>query len=518
MEGMMAYLRVSCSVAALAGAALLGSYTAAGSAPTAQKAKVSNAAVARAVLAGRFQLATPLRKSITALSAKELASLRRGMAQMIAWNSAPHGSANFRRSLKYWANMHGFFGPGCGDVADLSNSGMGGLSAQSETNSDENATWCTCEHGSDQFLTWHRMYLYYFEKVLQQAAGDTSLRLPYWDYQSDAHIPAAYRDQTYVNSDGATVPNPLWVGNRKSALNNGTSTLSASATSVSGAMPATSYLPFNAALEQTPHGSVHCATGVAGCQSGYMGSVPAAGNDPIFYSHHANIDRLYECWLKVDPAGRLPTGSILTATFSFINGAGNQVTRTVGDMKTVQQLNYGYTSGGGCPLILKPIGPIVWQVRPWKVFPLLGPIQIRRGINALPVRLAPEMRTQMFMKTVNQAPIRRATLALEGVAVDEAPGVMFEVALQDSTGKRVTVGILNFFNQTAPHKGNMNMARAQRKEFDATAALQALGGAENAQLVLVPTTGVTGENVMVAAEKLNLRANVRFSSASLELR
>ena len=38
-----------------------------------------------------------------------------------------------------------------------------------------------------------------------------------------------------------------------------------------------------------------------------MGAVPVAALDPVFYLHHANIDRLYDCWLQVDEAGRLPT-------------------------------------------------------------------------------------------------------------------------------------------------------------------------------------------------------------------
>ena len=29
-----------------------------------------------------------------------------------------------------------------------------------------------------------------------------------------------------------------------------------------------------------------------------MGIVPVAGADPVFYMHHANIDRLWQCWIK----------------------------------------------------------------------------------------------------------------------------------------------------------------------------------------------------------------------------
>ena len=50
------------------------------------------------------------RKSVNALTANELMSLRRGVAQMMAWNTAPRDSADFRRSWLYWANMHAHFG------------------------------------------------------------------------------------------------------------------------------------------------------------------------------------------------------------------------------------------------------------------------------------------------------------------------------------------------------------------------------------------------------------------------
>jgi hypothetical protein len=465
---------------------------------------------------GPLKLLPAPRKSITQLSATELASLRKGFAQMIAWNSAPRGSANFKRSLVYWANMHAYIGAGCSPNSGLNYPGMSGISAQSKSTPDENATWCTCQHGTIQFLTWHRMYLYYFEKVLQAAAGDPKLRLPFWDYETDGHVPPAYRSPTYVNGQGQTVPNPLYIANRQAQLNSGAAALSASVVSTAGAMPAKSYSPFNSAIEQTPHGAVHCATGVQSCPSGYMGYVPTAGNDPIFYSHHANIDRLYECWVQVDPTKRLPGGAVLTASFSFIDGAGNLVTRVVGDMLTTAQLGYTYTAGGGCPAVRLARPPLVLQEQPFQVIPLLGETRLPANQRRVPIRAVPELRAGLGAAAGGQ-PVRNATLVLEGVGVDDAPGGLFEVALQRGNGRKVVVGVINSFNATAPGHEGMAAMDDGRRAFDATAAVQALGAGE-AQLVVEPTSGVATGNVALAATGPSARAGIHFSAARLELR
>jgi hypothetical protein len=258
------------------------------------------------------ECAVGLRKSVNALTPAELMSLRRGVAQMMAWNAAPRDGADFRRSWVYWANMHAHFGPTC--AGPISGSGMAGVQTFAASNPAETATWCQCEHGDDRFLTWHRMYLWYFERVLQAAAGDPSLRLPYWDYATDPTLPAAFREPTYVNEAGEMVPNPLRVEARQPSLNAGTAALSPAVRTAAGAMPATSYTSFRRALEQTPHGAVHCSLVIGSCPNGLMGAVPASALDPIFYAHHANIDRLYECWLRIDEAARLPTDPAHLAT------------------------------------------------------------------------------------------------------------------------------------------------------------------------------------------------------------
>ena len=54
------------------------------------------------------------------------------------------------------------------------------------------ATWNECQHASWYFLPWHRMYLYYFERIVRAAAlaagAPDDWALPYWNY--DRAFPA----------------------------------------------------------------------------------------------------------------------------------------------------------------------------------------------------------------------------------------------------------------------------------------------------------------------------------------
>jgi hypothetical protein len=55
--------------------------------------------------------------------------------------------------------------------------------------------WNQSQHGSFFFLSWNRMHLYFFERILRAASGDPNLTLPYWDYSNPAQraLPIAFR-------------------------------------------------------------------------------------------------------------------------------------------------------------------------------------------------------------------------------------------------------------------------------------------------------------------------------------
>ena len=56
--------------------------------------------------------------------------------------------------------------------------------------------WQTCEHHTDFFWPWHRMYLYWFEQIVREQSGDPDFALPYWDYSDPTrqYLPFAFRD------------------------------------------------------------------------------------------------------------------------------------------------------------------------------------------------------------------------------------------------------------------------------------------------------------------------------------
>jgi tyrosinase-like protein/polyphenol oxidase-like protein len=465
------------------------------------------------------------RKSVTDLTATELMSLRRGVANMMARNGAPHDSADFRRSWIYWANMHDHFGDDC--EGPIVGTGMGGVQTFIASNADETATWCRCEHGTVQFLTWHRMYLWYFERVLQEAAGDPSLRLPYWDYETEAHLPAAYRDASYVDEQGQTVPNPLRVSARRPSLNNGTGALSSFVTSTATAMTDTTFSPFNSDLEQTPHGAVHCAITTGGCPNGgLMGSVPAAALDPIFYAHHTNIDRLYECWLQGDEPGRLPSDPTqLNTVFTFVDADGSTVDRRVSDMLTTTQLGYTYTAGGGCPPSRaevsraaenRPMAPV-----PEQVLASVGPTRLDPTVTTVPLAMSPQGR-QALVERQGVPTSSRTYVTIEGLQYDEAPGVLYNVFLRGAGEKREQIGVINFFNlsssRSADHTGRAGHVRTRGSfRFDITDAVKQLDISGDAPLSLVfePTTGLSDSSPETVAQEMNPQASVRFESAQL---
>lgn len=128
---------------------------------------------------------------------------------------------------------------------------------------------------------------------------------------------------------------------------------------------------------------------------------------------------------------------------------------------------------------------------------LAGPTILTQGRTVVPLRLR-----------LDTAPTRRSELAIEGLDFDVPPRVLYRVWLQGPDGRLAPLGVINFYNETAPGRD----VRARTIRFDATEALRQLGGRATA-IVFEPSAGVTG-----VAARVDPRAHVRFDTIAIRQR
>jgi tyrosinase len=246
------------------------------------------------------------------------------------------------------------------------------------------ATWRKCQHASWYFLPWHRIYLHYFESNVRatvvELGGPRDWALPYWDYSDSLRpevltLPPAFREKRLPSGED----NPLYVSARRAAINSGgkldtrdVSIVQAmkerkfSAVGISGfGGPITDWNVAGGtvgSLENIPHGVVH--TGVGGRDPfGWMSSFSTAGMDPVFWLHHANVDRLWEVWLRQPERANPTDARWLEAEFTLGSGAA-AVTLAVRDVLDTRRppLTYRYSGlSGATP---GPLGAEAGDARP----------------------------------------------------------------------------------------------------------------------------------------------------------
>jgi tyrosinase len=239
-------------------------------------------------------LAIPLRsrRSVALLTVDQLGLLRQAFSAVYAISAQ---QINDERGYEYWAGIHGLPTP----------------------------MYCQNAHGTPYFLPWHRAYLYFFERALQDQVPDATLA--WWDWATPAGqggvIPSAYGDEQdsvgHVNPLHSAAVNPIALEQGKAnGLDMAPNTLREpgqagspplpSRDEIQAALAQTDYDHFRGSVEQL-HNRVHVWVGG---EDGHMSQIPFAAYDPIFWAHHTMIDRLWRLWQLQHP-GANPDASLL---------------------------------------------------------------------------------------------------------------------------------------------------------------------------------------------------------------
>lgn len=323
--------------------------------------------------------------------------------------------------------------------------------------SSDNPDWNQCQHGSFFFISWHRMYLYYFERIVRKYSEESDWALPYWDYSNPRQrsMPALFRENTGDN--------PLYIPERRPSINAG-APLSPETVS----LDCLTRIPFTGtptslesfggqtipapqqfwrgtgALENVPHNVVHNAIG------GWMGSPYTAAQDPVFWLHHANIDRLWNEWISMGGGRMNPDDEVwLNTEFAFFDENGNRVVLTGAEVvNTASQLDYRYD---GDPEDLT--APVLAAddrraSKPQKVMtegPQEGKVELARvagettAFTSEPLTLSVPMEAQNLDMMKNSfAPGKNSNkstyLTVEGVSFDALPEVSIGVFINVPEG------------------------------------------------------------------------------------
>lgn len=290
--------------------------------------------------------------------------------------------------------------------------------------------WDQCQHQTWFFLPWHRGYLHWFEDIVRAAIaelhGPSDWALPYWNYSDvkrpDALVmPVAFRDGKMP--DGTD--NPLFLDHREPHVNAGDPIGPADDVNVDAldipffvAQPPGGSGGFGGPqtgfhhgggrfgeLELKPHGLVHVDIG------GWMGDPATAALDPIFWLHHANIDRLWEIWRTTAGHDNPTSSSWLAEPFSLHDANGQPVTFSAADMldTTSPLLSYKYDTLTD-PRTGVPVQGIADGVEPTAAMPDSQTVPEMVGATTGSIDLGPTSTSAILSISQPSGPAREALL------------------------------------------------------------------------------------------------------------
>lgn len=288
--------------------------------------------------------------------------------------------------------------------------------------------WEQCQHGTWFFLPWHRMYLYYFEAIVARTivdlGGPVDWTLPYWNYCEalDSSVPPAQQQRAlnipseFGSNAGPNQEYPgLWLEGRRNytlliknvdpwrALNEAEFTNAGNNLNFGGGVTGFSHFSNRAGqLEFLPHNVVHGNIG------GAMGDPDTAGLDPIFWLHHANIDRLWQVWLDAGHANPDDDSRWTDFPFHFHDAQGNEVSLDVSQVETTAQLGYSYSPG--YPASAQIIVPTLFAAKTLKPTDIIGATLQTRFADTLGTNIQLEMVPKAFREATLDA-LQQATVA-----------------------------------------------------------------------------------------------------------
>ncbi|KAF9621060.1 hypothetical protein IFM89_016084 [Coptis chinensis] len=222
-------------------------------------------------------------------------------------------------------------------------------------------------HRSWLFFPWHRMMLYFHERILGSLIGDDTFALPFWNWDNPKGmlIPDMYLNGSFYDSQRESAHLPPQVADINfDYVERGLGPEDQIEANiafmyhqmVSGAKKTELFMgcPYKAGeegfcdgpgtIELAPHNALHTWVGnTQNPERENLGAFYSAAKDPVFYAHHANIDRLWDVWtgLRGNKA-EINDPDWLDSYFYFYDEKSQNVRIKIRDVLDMTKLRYTY--------------------------------------------------------------------------------------------------------------------------------------------------------------------------------
>lgn len=141
------------------------------------------------------------------------------------------------------------------------------------------------QHGTWRFLPWHRVQLAAFEKLIAHFSGKDDFALPYWDWQQTPQLPSVlFSDPVLALPGRMATSSTNFAQQRWGRSPIAAQVLTDDFPTFAGQMT------YAGRVEGYAHNLIHTIVG------GSMSNPTTATLDPVFWLHHANIDRVWSTW------------------------------------------------------------------------------------------------------------------------------------------------------------------------------------------------------------------------------
>ncbi|KAL1538366.1 catechol oxidase [Salvia divinorum] len=376
-------------------------------------------------------------------------------------------------------------------------------------------------HFSWLFFPFHRWYLYFYERIMADLLKDPTFALPYWnwDHPKGMQLPGIFDEEDSSlydpnrNQDrrppavlnlalNSTITDPAQIiSNNLSLMYNEMIGTPASATDFMGKAyrdgDAPPTYPDGGTSEKGSHTGIHAWFGDPRNEYNEdIGNFYSAGRDPAFYSHHANVDRMWTIWNEIpaDYPKAITDPDYLNASFLFYDEKKQLVRVKVADSFNHKKMGYDYENVD-----------IPWvRSKPPQKAAAANIQDLSKGVKTaeklFPLKLKKTTRVLVPKPTVGKAD---EVLVLENIVTDNRKLIKFDVFVNDEDDKPEEVDRAEYaggFTQL-PHR-----VKAKNSKSDLRLNLKQLyeniNIADDDSVVVTIVPLINGESVTIGGIKI----------------